>query len=228
MADEPRIGAEPGIASGLLRIIPLSLLLAVVCLFLFSWIADEMLRQETLRFDMRVRDAVHQLASPGATAFMKAVTHMGSGIVLDCVGAVLLWILVSQKKHRAALLLVVTAVGAIVLDGVLKLAFHRLRPQPFFGFPLPRSYSFPSGHALVSFSFYGMLAWIITRHCQERWKRVLVWTFAVALIALIGISRIYLGVHYPSDVIAGYLAAGVWVSALELLGKRWRVGKAQS
>jgi undecaprenyl-diphosphatase len=228
MADEPRIGAEPRVTSGLLQIIQLSLVIAVACLFLFSWIADEMPEQQTLRFDIRVRDAVHQLATPDLTVIMVWITRLGSGLVLSCLAAAIIWILVWRHKHRSALLLVITLAGAIVLDGALKLAFHRLRPQPFFGIPVPETYSFPSGHALVSFSFYGVLAWIITRHCQQRWQRVLVWTSAVVLIALIGISRIYLGVHYPSDVIAGYLGAAIWVSAVELVGRRWRVGKVQS
>jgi undecaprenyl-diphosphatase len=219
-----RRAEEDRIRRGLLRIFPLTLLVAVACLFLFSWIAEEMLEQDTRWFDYSVRTAVHHLATPNRTAFMIAMTDIGSWMVVVPLAAVVLWILRERQQRRETVLLIVTIVGAVVLDACLKLAFHRARPHPFFGFPLPRSYSFPSGHALFSFCFYGVLAWIATRYLAGRWQRALVWITAVILIGLIGLSRIYLGVHYPSDVVAGYLAAGVWVSAVELVGRRWRAG----
>ena len=84
---------------------------------------------------------------------------------------------------------------------------------------LPRTYSFPSGHSLFSFCFYGVLAGLLTRRIASRIGRILIWTFAALLVAAIGLSRIYLGVHYPSDVIAGYLAASLWVSTLVALDR---------
>jgi hypothetical protein len=101
--------------------------------------------------------------------------------------------------------MVVTILGALVLDLSLKYAFHRPRPVPFF-VPAPYTYSFPSGHSLFSFCFYGVLAGLLTRRIRSRRWRVLIWTLAALLVATIGLSRVYLGVHYPSDVIAGYLA----------------------
>lgn len=219
-----RADEEEKIKRGLLQIFPLTLLIAVACLFLFSWIAEEMLEQDTRRFDSYVRSAIHHFASPQLTSFMIAMTDIGSWMGVVPIGITVLWILLARKKRGAAVLFAVSVFGGLVLDAALKISFHRPRPTPFFGFPLPMSYSFPSGHALVSFCFFGVLAWIITQHLSARWQRVLIWIAAVVLIALIGLSRIYLGVHYPSDVAAGYLAAAVWVSAIELVGKRWRVG----
>jgi len=120
------------------------------------------------------------------------------------------------RWRRAALWLVITMAGALVLDLGLKYGFHRARPTPFFG-PLPHTYSFPSGHALMSFCFYGVLAGLINDRVQSLIWRILVWIAAILLIAAIGLSRIYLGVHYPSDVIAGYLAAALWVSTMIFL-----------
>ena len=120
--------------------------------------------------------------------------------------------------RRAALWMVVTILGALVLDLSLKYAFHRPRPVPFF-VPVPYTYSFPSGHSLFSFCFYGVLAGLLTRRIPSRMARVLIWTLAALLVAAIGLSRIYLGVHYPSDVIAGYLAASLWVSTLVALDR---------
>jgi undecaprenyl-diphosphatase len=114
--------------------------------------------------------------------------------------------------------------GAAALDAALKFAFHRPRPVPFFG-STPSSYSFPSGHALGSFCFYGMLAAILAKHARGRTAKFCVWMIAVFLVGMIGFSRIYLGVHYPSDVIAGYCAAVVWVGAVGFLERTLRPGR---
>ena len=100
-----------------------------------------------------------------------------------------------------------------ILDASLKQAFHRVRPQVFFGMA-PTNYSFPSGHALASFCFYSVLAGLIAHRVRSIRVRVGVGVLAALMIAAIGLSRIYLGVHYPSDVIAGYLAAAMWVSTV--------------
>src|ERR1700682_753225 len=116
-------------------------------------------------------------------------------------------------RRRPAILLVVAAAGAVALDELLKLVFHRPRPEAYFGYPLPSSYSFPSGHAVSSCCFYGVLAAIVTARMRSRAAKSAVWTAAALMAALIGLSRIYLGVHYPSDVVAGYAVAVVWVAA---------------
>ncbi len=92
-------------------------------------------------------------------------------------------------------------------------SFARLRPLPFFG-PIPHTPSFPSGHALFSFCFYGVLAGLLAHRIEVRHWQALIWVAAAVLVAAIGLSRIYLGVHYPSDVLAGYLTGTLWVSAM--------------
>jgi undecaprenyl-diphosphatase len=119
----------------------------------------------------------------------------------------------------------VSMAGALALDLALKYSFHRPRPQPFFG-AAPHSYSFPSGHALCSFCFYAVLAGLIAARTRSLVLRVTAGVAAAVLVIAIGISRIYLGMHYPSDVIAGYLAAAVWVATLLVLD-RWRVRRKQ-
>ncbi|MEP6904305.1 MAG: phosphatase PAP2 family protein, partial [Actinomycetota bacterium] len=135
----------------------------------------------------------------GSVAFI-----VGSLIVVTIIFLRLKW------KHAAALLLI-TMAGEVVLDLTLKLFFQRARPEAFFNYPLPASYSFPSGHALGSFCFYAVLAWLITSRIKTRGWQILIWIFAPILVFLIGISRIYLGVHFPSDVLAGFTAAFVWI-----------------
>ncbi len=95
----------------------------------------------------------------------------------------------------------------------LKYGFHRQRPTAFFGVD-PTSYSFPSGHSLASFCFYLVLAGLLGSRVRSSGLRITIWIVATLLVAAIGLSRIYLGVHYPSDVIGGYLAAAVWVTTL--------------
>jgi undecaprenyl-diphosphatase len=195
----------------------LSLAAAVLGLILFGWIAERVTHDQTVRFDMAIRGRIHALASPGLTTAMVALSFLGrEGIIAgSVVSLIVFW---RKRWRRAAIWLAVTMLGGQVLETVLKLAFHRPRPAPFFG-PLPYSYSFPSGHALSSFCFYGIMAGLLTARLRSRNWRILLWALAAALVASIGVSRIYLGVHYPGDVLAGYLAAAVWVSAMLVLDR---------
>lgn len=110
--------------------------------------------------------------------------------------------------------MVITIAGAGLLDGLLKLSFARVRPAAFFDYPLPGSPSFPSGHAVFATSFFGGSAALLSARLRHRALRVVVWVVAVSLTALVGLSRVYLGVHYPSDVIAGYAIGTIWVTAI--------------
>lgn len=196
-----------------------SLLIAILSAFFFAWIAESMAHQRTAGFDMTVRDLVHGYASPLRTTLMTIISFLGGdGLIIAAAIAILLFL--AARRKRAALWLVVTLAGALILDVSLKVAFHRPRPAPFFG-PLPRTYSFPSGHALFSFCFYGVLAGLLAGRLRSLWLRILIWISASALVLVIGLSRIYLGVHYPSDVIAGYLTATIWVATMVFLD-RWR------
>jgi undecaprenyl-diphosphatase len=200
----------------LLRVVPLSLVIAVLSLVLLAWIAEEVLEQNTQRFDSAIRGYVHSFATPERTAFMRRATWLGSGTVLAGT-VILLALLVSLRERRSAALLAIAMTGAVILDQTLKWTFRRPRPQPFFDIPPPHSYAFPSGHSLMSFCFYSMVGWIIAQRLKKRWQRVAVWCVMAMLIGLVGLSRIYLGVHYPSDVLAGYAAAAMWVGALQYL-----------
>jgi undecaprenyl-diphosphatase len=196
------------------------LLLAVGALFFFSWLAEEVFEGDTIRFDEGVRAFINQHASPALTSLMRFITLFGSTIFILAVGICVVLYFIRIKWRHAALLFTITIAGALVLNGTLKLLFHRARPEPFFGIVPPASYSFPSGHALYSLCFYGTLAVLTGTHLQSLAARLAIRVAAVSLILLIGISRIYLGVHYPSDVLAGYMAAFIWVMAVAL-GDHW-------
>ena len=195
------------------RSLLISLAAATAFLILFTWLSEEVFEGELQRVDMGVRMKVHEFFSPSLTRFMQAMTFLGSIGFLTGLFALLVaaWLLMGKKRPAAWLAIAVG--GSVVLDVALKITFHRARPTPFVG-TVPASYSFPSGHALSSFCFYGVLAGLLCARIENRAVRWLIWGLAAALVFCIGLSRIYLGVHYPTDVLAGYIAAAAWVSTL--------------
>jgi len=192
----------------------LGFLLAVCALWFFAWIAEEMLEGATAQFDSQVRSAIHAHSTDQLTTVMKFLTLFGSSVVMAPLAILILAVCYIKREFYALEMLAATFAGAVVLELLLKIAFRRLRPVPFFDLPKPVSYSFPSGHALFSFCFFAGLAVVVSSRLARPAARIAVWLVAVLMIFGIGFSRIYLGVHYPSDVLAGYAAGLVWVAAL--------------
>jgi len=191
-------------------------LLALLLLLItgLAWLGSEVANGRTMQFDLQVRDAIHQHANPSLTRAMMIVSVIGEAYVmapLTIVSFVLLWR--AGLKHDARLFAFAMA-GEVPIEQALKWALQRPRPQPFFGYSLPVSYSFPSGHAIASLIFFGALAALLAPRLRTAWSKLLLWVAATLIVAAIGFSRIYLGVHYPTDVIAGYAAGLAWVLAL--------------
>ena len=197
------------------KFLSLSLLLglaaAVATLIFFGWLADEALEGETRQFDEATRAAVHQLASPLLTTMMRGVSFIGSTLALAIGTTIVVIRFVMLKWRREAKLFAITMIGAGLLNVTLKLAFKRPRPVPFFNLTAPETYSFPSGHSLTSAVFFGALAAILTARVKSRQVRVIVWVVSTLMFVSIGFSRIYLGVHHTTDVIAGFAAALIWI-----------------
>jgi undecaprenyl-diphosphatase len=202
------------------RALFLGLLAAAAALLFFALLADEILKGGTRRFDDAIRLLLHQHASPAMTAAMRAASFVGSPAFLIPLGILVVALYLRQGRPLTARLFVITVIGGEALDQVLKLAFHRVRPAAFFGLPEPLGYSFPSGHALAACAFYGVLAAFAAARTKSRAWRSMYRIAAALLIAIIGISRIYLGVHYPSDVLGGYAAALFWVFTVAS-ARRW-------
>ncbi len=194
----------------------IGLILALGALMFFGWLASEIFEGETKVFDETIRQAINQTATPALTSLMVFISFIGSAIFLVPLGVVVIIIFLRLKWRRAAVLFVITMAGEIILNLTLKAFYGRTRPDPFFDYPLPSSYSFPSGHALGTFCFYGILAWLVTARLESRTTKIIIRILAAILIFLMGFSRIYLGVHYPSDVVGGYLAALVWTVTVAL------------
>jgi undecaprenyl-diphosphatase len=212
--------------SAVSRAVIIGLALAISVLVLTAWMAEEMHEGETLPFDRHVRELIHGYSTPALTSAMRFFSRLGSVTVMLIMAAAAFLIFWRAGWTRAAMLLAITLGGAFLLEQVLKLSFQRARPTAYFEYPLPHSFSFPSGHALFSFCFFGMLASLVTARLRSTVLRVALWMAAAVLIALIGFSRIYLGVHYPTDVIGGYAAAFVWISAVTF-GDRWHRSRRQ-
>jgi membrane-associated phospholipid phosphatase len=160
-----------------------------------------------VQIDARLADTLHANVFPSATTALTAVTTLGSTLVLVLVVAGASAYLVPRGRGRDALLLVLAAVGAQLLTWILKALFER--PRPSFEDPVATAgwFSFPSGHALSSIAVYGALAFVIGR---GRRSSALLAGLAL-LVAAIGFSRLYLGVHYLSDVLAGFSAGFAWL-----------------
>jgi membrane-associated phospholipid phosphatase len=192
----------------------LGLLIAAAALVLLTWLGREILEGEVLAFDDRLRVLIHGLASPGLTTVMRAASLYGGPIVLIPAGLLAGVAFLVKRWHRGAVLAVVILAGAGLLNGLLKFSFARVRPASYFDYPLPSSPSFPSGHALYAASVFGGLAVLVTARIRSRLLQLAIWLIAVSLILLVGLSRVYLGVHYPSDVMAGYAVGIIWVTAV--------------
>ena len=187
---------------------------------LFGWLAVARRSGATQRFDLTIRTAVHRSASPPTTVLARVLATLGSPIFLSVIFAIAILAFDRVASKRAAVSLAEVMAGAVVCNAGLKRLIHCPRPEPFFGTD-PSSYSFPSGHALYSLCFYGVLAGVLAVHTPERAARIAICVAAAALVAGIGLSRVYLGVHYPSDVIAGYLGAAFVLSAVFAFSPGW-------
>jgi len=206
-------GAAPLVGAAL----AVGLAFAAAAMFLFVWLGEEVLEGETRAFDAWARQAIHGHAVPGLTTLMVAASRWGAPGVLAISGVVAALLFLIRGWRRAAVLVLLTIAGAGLLDGLLKQLYGRARPSPLFDFyPLPHSYSFPSGHALFATCFFGGVAVLASHRLRHRAAEVAVWVAAVLAIVLIGVSRIYLGVHYPTDVLGGLAAGTVWVGAVAL------------
>ncbi|HEX4766156.1 MAG TPA: phosphatase PAP2 family protein [Lichenihabitans sp.] len=181
----------------------------LMSLGMLVWLIVDVVSGSTQGFDLSIRDSIHRYASPALTAAAQAITILGSILFLSVASlASIIGLLLARLRREAGRLGCLMA-GALGIENGLKYSIHRVRPEAFFGVD-PTTYSFPSGHSLLSLCFYVSVAVLIARRLRGGLGRFAVWTAAALAIVAIGLSRIYLGVHYPTDVIGGYLTAALW------------------
>jgi membrane-associated phospholipid phosphatase len=182
------------------------------CVLGFSMLADALASSELVSLDGTIAIWLHTNATGFVTVLLSGVTRLGGAQVLLAVTlAAALWLLARRCVADAALMGAALG-GGEALNAALKGAFER--PRPSFAEPLATAagFSFPSGHAMVSLTVYGALAFVIAARAGTRRAQVLVVSSAVALVLAVGFSRIYLGVHYASDVLAAYCAGLAWLT----------------
>jgi membrane-associated phospholipid phosphatase len=188
-----------------------------LALALFIWLATAVLRKQTLWFDIAIRQTVHSYGSPLLTHLMRYITISGDIRFLIPLLLVVEFWLVHLKRYRTGLKLLIVWPGATAISESLKLIFRRARPEAFFGYSEPITYSFPSGHTIASTCCFCALAALLTARIESLVWKIVIWTVAALISLAVGFSRIYLGVHYPSDVLAGYAISVVWVTGLRAI-----------
>ena len=217
---EPRLPADPDSAGPLPARVGApakraSLLLVggfgllVACLLVFGTLAEGIRENEVFLLDTLATPFLHNLANPTLDQVMNDATTIGSTAVIPALFATAVLLLCVTRRFGAALFLAISSGGALLLNALLKDVFHRPRPQLAYAHVLP-DYSFPSGHTMNSVAFYVALAVIVWSVAGRRWGAVAL-VASIALCTVIGISRIYLGYHYFTDVVGGALAGTAWV-----------------
>jgi len=189
----------------------LIVLLFILSLGVFSFLVKQIFIDKQELFDFRVFDMLSSYTSPFNTRFFQAITFLGTHKFLIPANLLLTGWFLFVRKHRWYSIKVATiALSSTAMMLLLKNIFSRERPlvpllQPAMG------YSFPSGHSMMSFAFYGLLIYLADKYVQNRIVKSVTIAALSVLIILIGLSRVYLRVHYASDVLAGFAIGIAWL-----------------
>lgn len=208
------------------------LLLPIVLLAALAWafveLADEVREGETQSLDERMLLALRTPGDPDdpigpawVEEVARDVTALGGFTVLGLLVLSLCGLLWLLGKRRTVGLLLVAGVGALILNYSLKGVFGRPRPDLVPHGSLVYTASFPSGHSLMSTATYLMLGALLAQLLARRRVKIYVFTIALLVALAVGLSRVYLGVHWPSDVLAGWSAGAAWALLCWAVGRRW-------
>ena len=178
------------------------LLILFMCLVLFLALAEDVFNHEIMKGDIIGYNLISTyLINDSFTPIMKIITWFGSA---TCLVPLTLILLVLVKNKKIGFLAGTNLVTVTILNQLLKFILQRPRPTEF-RIINEIGYSFPSGHSMISMAFYGFLIYLIYKNIKNKYLKISLITILLLLIVMIGISRIYLGVHYTSDVCAGFL-----------------------
>lgn len=192
----------------------------LIPLYVFGELAEDVLMQETLSFDRPILLFLHSQSTPALDRIMLAITALGYlfGVVPLDVG-IFLWFVWRRRWQDAGFWSIATG-GAALLNLIAKSLFGRVRPDIWLSLSPETSFSFPSGHAMGSMA---LVAALIVLVWPTRWRNATILIGGLFVI-LVGVSRSYLGVHYPSDILAGWTASAAWVSGVSL----FRINKTRA
>jgi undecaprenyl-diphosphatase len=203
---------------GLLEMGMLLAMLGLVCsIWAFSAVADEVMEADTDHFDAAILKAFRLPGDLGTgigpkwmPAAVGDLTALGGTAVLTLMVVIVIVFLMLRKKWASALLVLCTSVGGTLLSTVLKSFFQRQRPSVVPHLTEVTSLSFPSGHSMLSAVIYLTLGALLARTTKDRKEKAFFMLVAVFLTVLVGTTRVYLGVHFPTDVLAGWCAGTTW------------------
>ncbi len=195
----------------------LGIIISFFVFHIFWEMSETVLAQEKFFFDASVSSYFYEIRNPLLTQFMQFISFIGmDGIIIASI-FIPLFFFYKNKKHEAILFTVIISFG-VLLNVVLKAATQRPRPDVE-AIAVAQFSSFPSGHSMNSFIFFMAIAYFYYRLTRKKVSSVLLFILAAITILLVGISRIYLGVHYPSDVVAGFLAGLLWLLFVLVIDK---------
>lgn len=178
------------------------ILVLSIALSVFAITAYLIMTKETLAFDTAIREYSYRIRNDGLTHIFKLLTYIGNWqtITILC----FLSLLIKAVRKNFGLPLTATAIITTIVQKTLKAAFHRQRPDVALHLINQGGYSFPSGHSMTSVVFYGMLIFLCRRYIKNKRISNIITALLILLILLIGYSRVYLGVHYPTDIVGGW------------------------
>ncbi|RFM27040.1 phosphatase PAP2 family protein [Deminuibacter soli] len=213
-------------AKSWLALFTLEFMLAVLLLLLsasvFGFIAHYCITvRDQNNFDHRIYILLTQHAGPALTRQVQRITFLGSGTVLAPAYLLIALILLLQKRKQLAAALIAIAGSSMLLNVILKNIYQRSRPA-LAHLDAVQGYSFPSGHSMGAFTFCGLIIFVIWKSRVPRWLQLISAILLSLLAILIGCSRIYLGVHFASDVLAGFFVTVLWLSLCFML---WQLAK---
>lgn len=184
--------------------------LAFIGTLAFAELAQHVTSGSTQAFDEHVLVWLSAHRTPLTDTAMLELTALGTGTVVLMIAGISSLFLALNKHKYSALLLAVATIGGLAFNTVLKLGFHRPRPEVVVWGTQAFSSSFPSGHAMSAAIVYSTVAYLAARLQKRLWSKVMTMLGALVMIVMICISRLYLGVHYPSDVAAGVTIGLAW------------------
>lgn len=182
-------------------ILILNTILLIVFLYLGFLVRNS---AEGILFDVSVLDFIHNSTNPILLSIMKFISFVGSGwFLFPAIGVVIIYTFI-KKRHYIIKILLANTLGSWVFNYILKWIFQRTRP---FDYALVKQggLSYPSGHSMVTMSMYLAIAYLLSRNIDNHIKKRNIYLIASTIIILMGISRMYLGVHWPTDIVGGYI-----------------------